>query len=208
MEASVRVDALLNRLYIEPVLGLGYPIKDLPDLKHIEKYIQPGDEEKLKFDFDFWGVQNYTRTVVKNFSFVPIIHAINISEHKNGNEFASTNFEVYPEAIYQVIKKIAAYPNVSKIVITENGAAFPDEMVNGEIHDVNRLKFIQDNLKEVLRAKKEGINIGGYFIWSFMDNFEWADGYSARFGIVGVDYNTQQRTIKDSGKWYQEFLSE
>src|SRR4030095_14332836 len=108
----------------------------------------------------------------------------------------------------RAIKRMAAYPAVKKILVTENGAAFSDEVVNGEINDTKRLKFIQDYVKQVLRAKKEGLKVGGYFIWSFMDNFEWAYGYGARFGIVWVDYQTQLRIVKASGKWYKEFLSQ
>jgi beta-glucosidase len=116
-------------------------------------------------------------------------------------------WEVLPEGIYRVIKQFAAYKGIKKIIITENGAAFKDEVVNGEIHDPQRTQFIKDYLAQVLRAKKEGANVGGYFIWSFTDNFEWAYGYRPKFGIVGVDYKTEKRIVKDSGKWYSEFLS-
>jgi len=116
------------------------------------------------------------------------------------------NWEVYPEAIYCAIKRMASYPQVKKIIVTENGAAFPDEIANGEINDTKRLQYIQDNLKQVLRAKREGVKVDGYFIWSLMDNFGLAEGTKPRFGMVGVDFKTQQRTIKASGKWYKEFL--
>jgi beta-glucosidase len=79
--------------------------------------------------------------------------------------------------------------------------------VNGEINDTKRLEFIQSYLREVLRAKKEGAPVDGYFIWSFMDNFEWAEGYRTRFGLVGVDFKTQERTVKASGKWFADFLA-
>ncbi|HND83228.1 MAG TPA: family 1 glycosylhydrolase, partial [Chitinophagales bacterium] len=81
-----------------------------------------------------------------------------------------------------------------------------DSLVNGNINDTNRIQFLKDYLKQILRAKKEGVDIGGYFVWSFMDNFEWAEGYHPRFGLVHVDFKTQQRIIKDSGKWFSEFL--
>jgi beta-glucosidase len=92
-------------------------------------------------------------------------------------------------------------------MITENGVAFPDVNTNGEINDPKRIQFLKDYLKQVLKAKKEGVNVGGYFIWSFMDNFEWAEGNRPRFGLVGVDFKTQQRTIKASGKWFSDFLA-
>lgn len=206
IKAARRADAFINRLFIDPVLGLGYPTKDLRACRHIEKHIQDGDMEKIKFDFDFIGLQNYSRMVAKNLALIPIIHAFNVPPKKLGHDITEMGWEVYPEGIYEVIKKFSAYKEIKKILITENGAAFPDEIVNGEINDTKRTQFIKDYLKQVLRAKREGINVGGYFIWSFMDNFEWAEGYKPRFGIVGVDFKTQQRTIKASGKWFSEFL--
>lgn len=206
-KAVTRADVMINRLFVEPILGMGYPVKDLPMLKHVIKHMQPGDEEKMKFDFDFIGVQNYTRIVVKSLLLVPMIGAINVSPKKLGHDITDMNWEVYPEGIYKVIKKFAAYPNIPKLIVTENGAAFKDELVNGEINDTKRVQFLKDYLGQVLKAKKEGVNLGGYFIWSFLDNFEWAEGYRPRFGIVGVDFATQQRTVKASGKWYADFLA-
>ena len=115
-------------------------------------------------------------------------------------------WEVYPEGIYQILKQFAAYKNLPPIIITENGAAFEDVVQNGRIHDQKRVQFYQEYLKNVLRAKREGIDIRGYFAWSFMDNFEWAEGYGPRFGLVHVDYASQKRTLKDSGLWFQDFL--
>lgn len=205
-KAAVRGDVLINRLYIEPTLGLGYPVKDLPALKGIEKYIKPGDEEKMKFDFDFIGLQNYTRSVVKSLALVPMIHGINVSTKKLGHPITEMGWEVYPEGMYRIIKQFAAYKGVKKIIITENGAAFKDEVVSGEVHDPERTQFLKDYLKNILKAKNEGINVGGYFIWSFTDNFEWAEGYRPKFGLVSVDFKTQKRVVKDSGKWFSEFL--
>jgi len=205
-DAVRRSDVLINRLFVEPVLGMGYPVKDLPALWRMEKYTKEDDAQKMEFDFDFIGVQNYTRIVAKYLGIVPMLHALNIKPKKLGHPITEMNWEVYPEGIYQVLKQFAAYPKIKKLIVTENGAAFKDENVGGAIHDAERTKFIQDYLKQVLRAKKEGIKVDGYFVWSFLDNFEWAEGYRPRFGMVGVDFNTQQRTIKDSGKWFAEFL--
>lgn len=206
IKAARRADAFINRLFIDPVMGLGYPKQDLPACKHIEKHMQPGDEALMKFDFDFIGLQNYSRMVVYNLGLIPIIHFANVPAKKLGHPITDMGWEVYPEGIYQLLKKYAAYPNMPQLMITENGAAFPDTVQNGEVNDTQRLQFIQDYLRQVLRAKREGVNVGGYFIWSFMDNFEWAEGYRPRFGIVHTDFTTQQRTIKSSGKWYSNFL--
>ena len=204
--AAKRVDVIANRMFIEPVVGMGYPVNDLPALKHVEKYSKEDDEQKMKFDFDFIGIQNYTRMVAKSFALTPIVHALQIKPSKLSDELTEMHWEIYPEGMYDMLKKFAAYPGVKKLIVTENGAAENDKWVNGEINDTMRLKYIQDYLAQVLRAKREGINVGGYFIWSFLDNFEWAEGYRPRLGIVGVDYKTQQRVIKASGKWYSNFL--
>ncbi len=207
MKAAVRADTLMNRLFIEPVLGLGYPKKELSALRKIEKHMKPEDEANMKFDFDFIGVQNYSRLVASYLGVVPIINGINVPAKKLG-DVTEMNWEVYPEGIYRIIKQFAAYEGIKNIYVTENGAAFPDKVEGDSVHDVKRTQFLKDYLKNVLRAKREGANVKGYFIWSFMDNFEWAEGYRPRFGIVHTDFNTQKRTVKDSGKWFTKFLAE
>jgi beta-glucosidase len=117
------------------------------------------------------------------------------------------NWEIYPPAIYHMLHQYNQYPNIKKLIVTENGAAFPDQVVNGEVNDPKRLHYIQENLKQVLKAKQEGVKVDGYFVWSFTDNFEWAEGYHPRFGLVYVDFATQQRIVKASGKWYTDFLN-
>ena len=207
INAAKRLDVIANRMFIEPVLGMGYPVKDLPALKHVVKHIKEDDEQQVKFDFDFIGLQNYTRLVVKNFGLMPMVHALQVKPGKVSTEpLTQMGWEVYPEGMYRIIKQFAAYPGVKKIVITENGAGFDDVVTNGEVHDNLRTKYIKDYLKQILRAKREGVKVDGYFIWSFMDNFEWAEGYRPQLGLVHVDYKTQERIIKDSGKWYADFL--
>jgi beta-glucosidase len=203
--AAKRIDALLNRLFIEPVLGLGYPIKDVPVLKAIEKYFHPGDEDKLKFDFDFIGVQNYTREIVKYSFFTPYVNAALVKAEDRAVPLTDMKWEVYPGSIYQMIKKFN-YPQVKKLYITENGAAFPDYVTEGKVDDLKRIEYLQAYLKEVLKAKNDGYKVSGYFVWTLTDNFEWAEGYNPRFGLIYVDFNTQQRIIKTSGHWYANFL--
>jgi len=94
-----------------------------------------------------------------------------------------------------------------KILITENGASFTDTVIDGKINDKERTQYIKDHLQQILKAKKEGCNVEGYFVWSLTDNFEWAEGYNARFGLIHIDFDTQQRTIKDSGLWFRDFLN-
>lgn len=207
LKAVRRVDALLNRLFLEPALGLGYPAQDLPYLRKLEKYFQPGDEDLLPFDFDFIGVQNYTREVVKHSLFTPILQATLVPAPKRKVPHTLMKWEVYPEAMYHMLHQFSRYPQIKKLIVTENGAAFPDVVHHGAVHDTDRVSFLQNYLQQVLRAKQEGAKVEGYFVWSFLDNFEWAEGYDPRFGLVYVDYDTQQRIVKSSGYWYQNFLA-
>lgn len=204
--AAKKVDTLLNRLFIDPLLGLGYPLEDLKLLKRIEKFMKPEDEKNLAFNMDFIGVQNYTREIVSHTSFLPYINAKIIRADKRDVEATLMNWEVYPESIYYVLKKFGSYKNIPNLIVTENGAAFTDVIVNGEVDDLKRQQYIQDNISQVLRAKQEGIKINGYFVWTLLDNFEWAEGYYPRFGLVYVDFATQKRIIKSSGYWYADFL--
>ncbi|HEU4901686.1 MAG TPA: family 1 glycosylhydrolase, partial [Flavisolibacter sp.] len=108
--------------------------------------------------------------------------------------------------IYRMLKRFHAYKGVKKIIITENGAAFNDRLEEGRVADPYRIRFYEQYLGQVLKAKQEGVNVSGYFAWSFTDNFEWADGHSKRFGLVYVDYPSQRRIVKSSGFWFQQFL--
>ena len=206
IEAAKRVDTLLNRTFIEPILGLGYPQKDLPVLKKLDNYIKEDDLNNLAFDFDFIGLQCYTREVVKSSLIIPYIGAELISAEKRNVIATEMGWEVYPPALYHVLKKFNDY-NIKKIIITENGAAFPDKVSNGKVYDIKRTHYIQDHLEQILKAKEDGLNVEGYFVWSLTDNFEWAEGYNARFGLIHVDFETQKRTIKHSGLWFRDFLS-
>jgi beta-glucosidase len=203
--AAKRADAMINRLFIEAVSGMGYP-DDVKVFSEIKQIMKPGDEELMKFDFDFIGIQNYTREIVKASFFVPYIGARLVKAKKRGVAETAMGWEIYPPAIYEMIKKFSAYPQVKKIIITENGAAFPDELVDGKVNDHQRLEYLKQHMAEVLRAKHEGYKVTGYFIWTLIDNFEWAEGYHARFGIIHVDFATLQRTVKESGLWYGRFL--
>ena len=207
IEAAKRVDTLLNRTFIEPILGMGYPQNDLAVLKKLNNYIKEDDLNNLAFDFDFIGLQCYTREVVKASLLTPYIGAELISAEKRNVIATDMGWEVYPPALYHILKRFNAYEGIRKIIITENGAAFPDTVTNGKVYDIKRTHFIQDHLEQILKAKEEGLNVEGYFVWSLTDNFEWAEGYNARFGLIHVDFETQKRTIKHSGLWFRDFLS-
>ncbi|SMC46822.1 GH1 family beta-glucosidase [Cellulophaga tyrosinoxydans] len=206
VQAAKRVDAMLNRLFIEPSLGMDYPYKTVPILKKIQKYMLPSDVENMIFDFDFIGIQNYTREVVKHSYFVPYLGVKIVEAPKRNVDTTLMNWEVYPKSIYKMIKKFNAYEGVNKIFITENGAAFKDAVIDGKVNDVERRNFFINYLQQVYKAKKKGLKIDGYFVWTLMDNFEWAEGYHPRFGLIHVDFKTQKRTVKESGKWFSKFL--
>ncbi|WP_298484759.1 GH1 family beta-glucosidase [uncultured Maribacter sp.] len=204
--AAKKADAMLNRLFIEPSLGLGYPIEDVSVLKRIEKYCKPEDKQNSIFEFDFIGVQNYTREIVKHSHFVPYLKAKIVKASKRNVKITQMDWEVYPPSIYKMLKKFDAYPGVKNVIVTENGAAFNDVVVKDGIHDEERTTYLQDYIKEIKRAKEKGVNVNGYFVWTFTDNFEWAEGYYPRFGLVHVDFDTQKRTIKKSGHWYSKLI--
>ncbi len=203
IRAARRIDALMNRLFIEPSLGLGYPTDAFPFLQKIKRYMHPGDEEKLRFDFDFVGLQNYFRIVVKHSFWRPVLWA---DEVKVDAPRTAMGWEIAPEGMYDILKQFGEYEGIKEIIVSENGAAFPDQIQDGAVHDPQRRDFFRAYLQNLLRAKREGVKVNGYFVWSLLDNFEWAEGYDARFGLVHVDYATQKRTVKYSGKWFTDFL--
>ena len=204
--ATKRADLLLNRLFLEQALGYPYPIDELKTLRKIQDYIGADDEKYFMADLDFVGVQNYTREIIKNAWYIPYLRAKIVPAKKRNVPHTLMNWEIHPPSIYNILKKFGKYPGIKKIYITENGAAFNDQLINGRVADQDRILFLQNYLEQVLKAKNEGINVKGYFAWTFTDNLEWAEGYHPRFGLVHVDFKTQKRTIKDSGLWYKNFL--
>jgi beta-glucosidase len=208
IRAALRVDALTNRLFVEPLAGLGYPVSDLKFLRRLEPFIKDGDEAALAFNMDFIGIQNYTREIVKRSVFMPLIRAKIIKASKRNVELTEMNWEVYPASIYHMLIRFSRYRAFKEIFVTENGAAFPDQVIDGRVKDDQRKAFLEQCIGQVLKAKKEGVNVNGYFAWCFTDNFEWAEGYRPRFGLVYIDFESQERIVKESGAWYSKFLED
>jgi beta-glucosidase len=201
------IDAFANRIFIEPSLGLGYPTDLSPFLAQIERYVQPGDEQAIAVDFDFIGVQYYCRVLVKPVP-VPGLWGVPwLSRDHRRFDVSGMGQEIQPDGLYESLQRVHAYPGSHRLVVTENGVTVPDHLVDGRVRDVRRVAFYQDHLAEVLRARRDGVPVDGYFCWSLTDNFEWAEGYTARFGLAYVDFATQERTVKDSGRWFQQFLT-
>jgi beta-glucosidase len=203
-EAAKRVDTLVNRLFIEPLCGMGYPIADLKFLQRLEQFVKQGDERKLAADADFIGIQNYTREKVTHSYLTPCIWAKVVPAKRRNVPLTEMKWEVYPQAIHAMLHKFSRYQK--ELIVTENGAAFHDKLEDGAVYDVERQEFLESHIAQVLQARAEGVNVNGYFVWSLLDNFEWAEGYEPRFGLVHVDYSTKKRTIKYSGHWYSRLL--
>jgi beta-glucosidase len=208
IKAARRADILLNRLFIEPLLGRGYPEEpgfQLMDKLHLHnkawKYT-----ERMQFNFDFIGIQNYFSTTVRYQPLIPYVQAMEVKARSRKVPHTAMGWEIAPDSFYRMLKRFWLYGGVKEIMVTESGAAFADQVLNGQVNDTERVDYFQQYLQALLRAKKEGVNISGYFAWTLTDNFEWAEGYKARFGLVHVDHTTQLRTIKSSGFWFRNFL--
>ncbi|MEQ8908495.1 MAG: GH1 family beta-glucosidase [Vicingaceae bacterium] len=208
IRAAQRVDALLNRLFLEPLLGLGYPLEELRDFSKVERYVKVDDEQKMAFDYDFIGVQNYSREIIKSSIWMPIVKAKLVTAEKRKVERTAMDWENYPQALYHVLKDLKAYPNLPPLVVTETGIALEDKVSNeGTIPDQKRIAFYKRSTSCVRKAIQEGVDVRGYFAWSLTDNFEWAEGYRPRFGLVHIEYDKQKRVPKDSAFWFKNFLS-
>ena len=205
--ALARQDAFFNRLYVDPVFGRGYPTDTLPFLQKMERYIRPEDLDTIKTPFRFLGINHYSRAVARNAWWMPYVHFWQKRPPKSATR-TEMGWEVHPPGLYQIIKKFAAYPEIPELYVTENGAAFADVVgPDGRVEDPFRTEYIHDYISEALRAKQEGARLRGYFVWSLLDNLEWREGYAKRFGIVHVDFETQKRTIKNSGLWYRDMIA-
>ncbi len=206
IKAAERVNAMC-RIFVDPIVGRGYPLKELKFLRKIDKYVKDSDMEKLSFPLDFLGVNHYFRMIAKNNSFIPYVRVQGVKPDTKTTRYTDMDWEVNPSAMYDLLMLMGKYKEIPAFYITENGAAYNDIVdKDGNIEDTERAEYYQQYLAEVLRAKKDNVQIKGYFAWSLLDNFEWQSGYKHRFGLIHVDYPTQKRTIKKSGLWFQRFL--
>ncbi|TYK66406.1 GH1 family beta-glucosidase [Colwellia echini] len=200
INATAFADDYFNQWYIKPLFDAEYPaiMSQLPVQNHPE--IQPGDMEIISHPLDFLGVNFYTRA----------IYRADVKEHffqiDPPEPLTDIGWEIYPKAFTELLVSLNKKYKLPPVYITENGAAMADTIVNGVVNDQNRIDYYHDHLNAVHNAIEQGVNVDGYFAWSLMDNFEWAEGYLKRFGIVYVDYVTQERTIKASGLAYKELI--
>jgi beta-glucosidase len=195
-------DAFQNGWVLDPLLRGHYPDKLWQLWPDARPLVLEGDMEVISRPMDFLGINYYTRAVIRadgenGFNGV----------HLPDVERTQMEWEVFPQGLQDILEHFNRnYPNLPPIYITENGMASDDKVIAGEVNDVQRMDFLKRHFATCSRAMQNGVDVRGYFLWSLMDNFEWAFGYERRFGIVHVDYATQQRTLKNSAKAYAEYL--
>ena len=204
--AAGRVDVNNNRLFLDPVLGGGYSaaITDLYGEHGLEDLVRGDDEATIGAALDFLAVNHYHHMIIEADETDPHLGARGISAEP---ATTSLGWSVTPDALYGVLRLVHdRYPPVP-LYITENGASYVDYVdPSGEVRDIERIDYLRGYLGAAARAIGDGIDLRGYFAWSLLDNFEWGEGYRSRFGLVYVDYGTQQRIPKASARWYRDLI--
>ncbi len=225
-DAARRVDGVSNRLFTDPVLRGGYPADVLTDLREWwpDDLVIDGDEHLIAAPLDVLGVNYYSRHVVRVGGGAADepgpagdADAGNVTSGRDngwigcddvvktgyGYPRTAMGWEIDAPGLYDVLTGLTRdYPGLPPVYITENGAAFDDVVTaDGTVHDSHRSAYLDAHFRQAARAIADGVDLRGYFVWSLLDNFEWAWGYDRRFGVVRVDYQTQRRTVKDSGRY-------
>lgn len=206
LAAVRRADAYMNRQFLDPAFLGRYP----DEMREIfgEAWPDWSDEDmrQIRQPIDFVGVNYYTRRVERYWPDHLPLKTKHVPQPQHIE--TATNWEVFPEALTKVLLWVTERYGKPAIYITENGAAFydPPHTIDGKIEDPLRMEYYRQHLRATHDAMQKGADVRGYYAWSLLDNYEWAHGYSKRFGIVHVDYSTQQRTIKSSGRYYSEVI--
>lgn len=200
--AALIRETLDNQFFIEPLLEARYPRLLQNVLPHYLPNILPGDMEIISTPIDFLGLNFYTC----NHNQYDPDNLFQEVKNKSAVEYTDIGWEIAPQAFSELLISLNKQYQLPPIYITENGAACNDVPVDGKINDSQRVRYLESHLNAVHNAIEAGVDVRGYFAWSLMDNFEWAEGYSKRFGLTYVDYPTQKRTIKQSGHAYREFI--
>lgn len=219
-DAARRIDAVGNRVWLGPMLEGAYPQDLLADTAHLTdwSFVRAGDPATINQPLDLLAINYYTPTVVShvaegeekpqddghgNSEHSPWPGADSVAFHRAPGERTAMDWAVDPSALYDLLTRVSSqYPGLP-LVISENGAAYEDEVgPDGTVHDPERAAYVHAHLDAVHRAIADGADVRGYFLWSLMDNFEWAYGYAKRFGAIHVDYESLARTPKSSARWY------
>jgi beta-glucosidase len=209
------VDSLYNRWFLDPIFKASYPTRVKDFIKpHIS--IPKVNQKDLKlledYPVDFIGINNYSCTrigakIPKNPTDLILLTVK--SEKTKDKEYSEMGWEICPEGFYDLLKRVDNEYNHPVIYITENGMACKDDkIIDNIIQDEDRLNYLKKYLQSAQKAINEGVDLRGYFVWSLMDNFEWVEGYSKYFGIINVNYKTQERKMKKSALWYQKVIKE
>jgi beta-glucosidase len=193
-------DGLILRWYMDALYRGEYPQDVWAHLGTDAPEVLPGDLDTIAQHHDFLGVNYYTRNFSSSGNPWDVA--------STGNQVTDMGWEVYPQGLTELLCRLHADYQPECLWVTENGAAFKDEMVGEQVNDSARLAYIRDHIAATHAALTQGVPVEAYFAWSLLDNFEWASGYAKRFGLVHVDFETQKRTLKNSALWYQQFLSE
>jgi beta-glucosidase len=200
-QAKARLDdGLTIRWYMDPLLLGRYPADIVEFLGADAPTVTDGDMDAIRQPLDFLGINYYTRNVSGTGAPRDPVAA--------GTEVTDMGWEVFPAGLTELLVRLHGDYPLPPIYIMENGAAYRDRVVDGEVRDPDRIRYVRSHIAAVADALTSGVDVRGYFVWSLLDNFEWADGYSKRFGIVYVDYETQRRIPKHSALWYRDFCSQ
>ena len=210
-DAARALDGTFNRWFLDPVFRAAYPedvIADRVRLGHLPttelRFVQQGDMDVIATPTDFLGVNYYSRAVVRAGADGSPVAA----ETAPGEERTAMGWEVWPQGLFDLLTRVTREYAPGRIYVTESGAAYDDEVQpTGRIRDERRIAYLRRHLDAARQAIAAGAPLAGYFVWSLLDNWEWAQGYQKRFGMVRVDYDTQRRTLKDSALWYRAAIA-
>ena len=197
-------DGFFNRWFLDPLYRGSYPADILDYFVPATPPIVEGDLETIAAPIDFLGVNYYSRQVLRENpgGGRPLV------ERVPDVGYTDMGWEIYPDGLFDVLVRVRDEYDPSAVYITENGAAFADHRDHeGDVQDPERQAYLADHVAAIGRAIEAGVPVQGYFLWSLLDNFEWAHGYSKRFGIVYVDYPTLERVPKASYRWYRDFVA-
>jgi beta-glucosidase len=201
--AARMLDGRNNRWFLDPVFRGSYPADVVEHYGRHLPEIQADDLKMISAPIDFLGVNYYNRQVVA----ADPNTGSPVHVRPSGNAFTTMDWEVYPDAFHELLTRLDREYAPARIYVTENGAAYDDVRIHdGSVHDPERQSYLEEHLRACAHAIRDGVPLAGYFYWSLLDNFEWALGYQKRFGLVYVDYPTQERIPKGSFEWYRRFI--
>ncbi len=213
VDTTRRVDGLNNRFFLDPILTGRFPADVVEDLEGFGEWLaaQPSNDlQVMHAPIDFMGFNYYQVTTVaaagEYTQETPAFPGVTWRDMNDGSPRTHMNWPIEPDGIISCVEMIHERAPELDVFVTENGAAFDDLLVDGEVHDTLRRKYLADHIDACYRAIARGLPLRGYFVWTLMDNFEWSYGYQRRFGIVRVDHRDQKRIIKDSGRWLSAWL--